>query len=91
MRIFGQALLVEKQKQKASYLCKTTSKKFEFLHKSYAIAIAMAAVTFQYGGYFGFKVILPENDISVTDYPRAFGCFPVNPNVYFIKWFLLVY
>jgi hypothetical protein len=26
------------------------------LHKSYAIAIAMAAVTFQYGGYFGFKL-----------------------------------
>jgi hypothetical protein len=43
------------EKQKASYLYKTTSKEFEFLHKRYAIA--MAKMTFQYGGYFGFKVI----------------------------------
>ena len=30
---------------------------FEFLHKSYATAVAMATMTFQDGGYFGFKVI----------------------------------
>ena len=40
-----------------SYLYKTTSKEFEFLHKSYATAVAMATMTFQDGGYFGFKVI----------------------------------
>jgi hypothetical protein len=55
MRIFGQLLLVDKQE--VLYLYKTTSKKFEFLHKSYATAVAMAAMTFQDGGYFGFKVI----------------------------------
>ena len=59
---FGQVLLV--QKQKASNLCKTTSKEFEFLNKSYATAVAMATMTFQYGGYFGFKVIYLENDIG---------------------------
>jgi hypothetical protein len=32
-------------------------KSFEFLHKSYATAVAMATMTFQDGGYFGFKVI----------------------------------
>jgi hypothetical protein len=37
MRIFGQVLLVEKQR--ASYLCKTTSKESECLHKSYAINV----------------------------------------------------
>jgi hypothetical protein len=36
MRIFGQWLLVDKQK--VPYLYKTTSKEFEFLHKSYATA-----------------------------------------------------
>jgi hypothetical protein len=55
MRIFGQLLLVDKQK--VPYLCKTTSKEFELLYKSYATAIAMATMTFQDGGYFGFKVI----------------------------------
>ena len=40
-----------------SCLYKTTSKKFEFWHKSYATAVAMAAMTFQDGGYFCFKVI----------------------------------
>jgi hypothetical protein len=59
MRIFGQLLLVDKQK--VPYLYKTTSKVFEFLHKSYATAdataVAMATMTFQDGGYFGFKVI----------------------------------
>ena len=55
MRIFGQLLLVDKQK--APYLYKITSKKFEFLHKSYVTAVAMATMTFQDGGYFGFKVI----------------------------------
>ena len=44
-------------KQKVPYLYKTTSKEFEFLHKSYATAVAMATMTFQDGGYFGFKVI----------------------------------
>jgi hypothetical protein len=52
---FGQLLLVDKQKVR--YLYKTTSKKFELLHKSYATAVAMATMTFQDGGYFGFKVI----------------------------------
>jgi hypothetical protein len=32
-------------------------KKKEFLHKSYATAVAMATMTFQDGGYFAFKVI----------------------------------
>jgi hypothetical protein len=48
MRIFGQLLLVDKQK--VPYLYKTTSKEFE-------TAVAMATMTFQGGGYFGFKVI----------------------------------
>jgi hypothetical protein len=34
-----------------------TSKEFEFLHKSYATAVAMATMTLQDEGYFGFKVI----------------------------------
>jgi hypothetical protein len=55
MRIFGQLLYVDKQT--VSYLYKTTSKEFEFLHKNYAAAVAMATMTFQDGGYFGFKVI----------------------------------
>jgi hypothetical protein len=55
MRIFGQLLLVDKQK--VLYLYKTTSEEFEFLHKSYATAVAVATMTFQGGGYFGFKVI----------------------------------
>jgi hypothetical protein len=55
MRIFGQLLLVDKQK--VPYLYKTTSKEFEFLDKNYATAVAMATMTFQDGGYFGFKVI----------------------------------
>jgi hypothetical protein len=56
MRIFGQLLLVDKQK--VHYLYKTTSKKsVEFLHKSYGTAVAMATMTFQDGAYFGFKVI----------------------------------
>jgi hypothetical protein len=55
MRIFGQLLLVDKQK--VPCLHQTTSKEFEFLHKSYATAVAMATMTFQNGGYFGFKVI----------------------------------
>ena len=37
MRIFGQLLLVDKQK--VPYLYKTTSKEFEFLHKIYATAV----------------------------------------------------
>jgi hypothetical protein len=53
MRIFGQLLLT--QKQKASNLCKTTSKEFQFWNKSYATAVAMATMTFSYAGYFGFK------------------------------------
>jgi hypothetical protein len=58
MRIFGQLLLVDKQK--VPYLYKTTSKEFEFLYKSYVnfcTAVAMATMTFQDGGYFSFKVI----------------------------------
>ena len=45
MRIFRQLLLVDKQK--VPYLYKTTSKEFEFLHESYATAVAMATMTFQ--------------------------------------------
>ena len=52
MRICGQLLLVDKQN-----VYKTTSKEFEFLYKCYATAVAMATMTFQDGGYFGFKVI----------------------------------
>jgi hypothetical protein len=48
MHIFGQVLLDDKQK---------VDSKFQFLHKSYATAVAMATMTFQDGGYFGFKVI----------------------------------
>jgi hypothetical protein len=55
MRIFGQLLLVDKQK--VPYLYKTTSKEFEFLYKSYATAVSIATMAFQDGGYFGFKVI----------------------------------
>jgi hypothetical protein len=44
MHIFGQTLLV--QKQKASYLCNTTSKEFEYFNKNYATAVAMATMTF---------------------------------------------
>jgi hypothetical protein len=55
MRIFGQLLLVEKQS--VPFLYKTTSKKFEFWHKSYATTVAMATMTIQDAGYFGFKVI----------------------------------
>jgi hypothetical protein len=42
---------------RGSYLYKTTTKEFEFLYKSDATAVAMATMTFQDGGYFGFKVI----------------------------------
>ena len=38
-------------------LCETTSKEFEFIHKSCTTAVAMATMTFQNGGYLGFKVI----------------------------------
>jgi hypothetical protein len=55
MLIFEQLLLVDKQK--LPYLYKITSKEFEFSHKSYATAVAMETMTFQDGGYFGFKVI----------------------------------
>jgi hypothetical protein len=55
MRIFGQLLLVDKQK--VPYPYKTTPKEFEFLHKSYATAVAIATMAFQDGGYFGLKVI----------------------------------
>ena len=50
MRIFGQLLLVDKQK--VPYLYKTTSTEFEFLHKGYATAVAMATMTFQDDGVF---------------------------------------
>ena len=55
IRIFGELLLIEKEK--VSYWCKTTCTGFELFHKYYATAIAMATMTFQNGGYFGFKVI----------------------------------
>jgi hypothetical protein len=47
MLIFGQLLLVHKQK--VHYLYKITSKEFEFLHKSYETAVAMETITFQDG------------------------------------------
>ena len=37
--------------KKVCYSCKTKSKGFEFLHKSYATAVAMVTMTFQNGGY----------------------------------------
>jgi hypothetical protein len=51
----GQWLLVDKQKVPSLY--KTPSREFEFLHKSYATAVAMATMASQDGGSFGFKVI----------------------------------
>ena len=40
------------------FLCKATSKEFhEFFHKSCTTAVSMATMTFQDGGYFGFKEI----------------------------------
>ena len=45
-------LLINK---KYPYLYKTTSKEFEFLHKSYATAVAIATMAFQDGGYFGLS------------------------------------
>jgi hypothetical protein len=64
MRIFGQLLIVDKQK--VPYLYKTTSKEFEFMHKSYATAVAMETMTFQDGGYFGSDK--PPNFISKNDF-----------------------
>jgi hypothetical protein len=34
------------------------------LHRSYVTAVAMVTMTFQNGGYFGFKVIWLVNDIG---------------------------
>ena len=54
-------IIIFVEQQKASYLCKTTSKEFfskDIFHKSYATTVAMATMTFQRGGYFGFKVTL---------------------------------
>jgi hypothetical protein len=64
MRIFGQLLLIDKQK--VPYLYKTTSKEFEFFHKSYATAVAMATMTFQDAGYFGFKATFTLHSIFGT-------------------------
>jgi hypothetical protein len=37
---------------------KSTNKTtFKFFHKRYTTAVALATMTFQDGGYFGFKVI----------------------------------
>jgi hypothetical protein len=55
MRILDNYYLFDKQK--VPYIYKTTSREFEFLHKRYAIVVAMATITFQDGGYFGFKVV----------------------------------
>jgi hypothetical protein len=44
-------------KKYLTYIKHATSKEFEFSHKSYATVVAMATMTFQDGGYFGFKVI----------------------------------
>ena len=51
MCIFLQLSLVDKQK--VPFLYKTTSKEFEFLHKSYATAVARCYD--QDGGYLGLK------------------------------------
>ena len=53
--VFLDLLLVKNQK--VSYRCETTSKAFEYFHKSYTAAAAMATMTFHDGGCFGFKVI----------------------------------
>jgi hypothetical protein len=53
MRILGQLLLVDKQK--VPYLYKTTSKEFEFLHKSYATAVAMATRRFKMADILALK------------------------------------
>jgi hypothetical protein len=45
------------EKQIVSYWYRTTSKDSKEFHKSHATAVAMATMTFQDGGYFGFKVI----------------------------------
>jgi hypothetical protein len=45
MRILGNYILLV-DKQKVPYLYKTTSKELEFLHKSYAISVDMATMTF---------------------------------------------
>jgi hypothetical protein len=55
--LFLDNLVLLVDKQKVPYLYKTTSKEFEFSHKNYATAVAIATMTFQDGGYFGFKVI----------------------------------
>jgi hypothetical protein len=44
-------------KKYITYIKHATSKEFEFLHRSYVTAVAMVTMTFQNGGYFGFKVI----------------------------------
>jgi hypothetical protein len=49
------------------YLSKTTSKEFDFLHKSYRTTVDRTTMTFQwfqYGGYIDFRVIQLENDID---------------------------
>jgi hypothetical protein len=53
MSIFGQVLLIEKQKH-LTYV-KPHLKSLNFLHKSYATAVAMETMTFQYGGYLALK------------------------------------
>jgi hypothetical protein len=55
MRIFGQLLLVDKQK--VPYYIKQHLKSLNFCTKVTQTAVAMATMTFQDGGYFGFKVI----------------------------------
>jgi hypothetical protein len=48
------------------YLYKTASKEFEFLHKSYATAVAVATMTFPDGGY--FDVVLYKKKIHFKKY-----------------------
>jgi hypothetical protein len=69
MRVFGQLLLVDKQK--VPYLYKITSKEFEFLHKSYATVVAMETMTFQDGGYFGFPTAFSKHLIGGSDISNA--------------------
>jgi hypothetical protein len=55
MRIFGQLLLVDKQKSTFIYI-KQHLKSVNFCTKVTQLPL-LATMTFQDGGYFGFKVI----------------------------------
>ena len=54
-RIFGN--IITCLKQGLTFLDETTYIDLEFFHKSRTAAVAIATMTFQDGGYFGFKGI----------------------------------